>query len=87
MDDERLWKRRFLLFMGARLFGLALVLLGIAIAFSDLLGEGGMPVLGAIIAIMGAIDALFAPRLLKKAWEQQERTAADRPPAGPTGSL
>lgn len=87
MNDERLWKRRFLMFMGARLFGLAVFLVGIAIAFSDLVGEGGMPVLGAIVAIMGAIDAVFAPRLLKKAWEQQERTAANRPPDGPTGSL
>lgn len=73
MDDDLLWKRRFLMFAGARLFGLAMFLLGVAIAYSDLLREGGMPVLGAIIAILGAIDAVFAPRLLKKLWEQQDR--------------
>ena len=25
------------------------------------------------VAIIGAIDALFAPRMLKKLWEQQDR--------------
>jgi hypothetical protein len=87
MDDERLWKKRFWMFMAARLFGLAVFFVGIAIAFSDLAREGGMPVIGGIVAIIGAIDALFAPRLLKKGWEQQDRTAAGRPPDGPTGSL
>ena len=33
--------------------------------------RGGWPQLGAVIAIMGAIDAVFAPRLLKKVWDQQ----------------
>jgi hypothetical protein len=27
---------------------------------------------GAIIAILGVIDALFAPRILKKAWDKQD---------------
>jgi hypothetical protein len=45
----------------------------VAIAFSDLVREGGFPALGAIIAVLGAIDAVFAPRLLKKLWEQQDR--------------
>ena len=72
MDDELLWKRRFLMFMGARLFGLAMFMLGIAIAFSDLLRDGGMPVVGAIVAILGALDAVFAPRMLKKVWEQED---------------
>lgn len=84
MDDELLWKRRFLIFMGARLFGLAIFLLGIAIAFSDLLREGGMPTLGAILAILGALDAVFAPRMLKKVWDQEDE-AAGRREGGPTG--
>ncbi len=36
---------------------------------------GGWPQIGAVVAIMGAIDALFAPRLLKKAWDEQDRSA------------
>ena len=72
MADEALWRRRFMMFMAARLFGLATFLLGIAIAYGDLLREGGWPALGAIIAIMGAIDAVFAPKLLRKHWERED---------------
>ncbi|HET7816932.1 MAG TPA: hypothetical protein VFK58_05085 [Sphingomicrobium sp.] len=73
MADERLWRRRFLAFMAVRLAGVATFLLGVAIAYSDLVREGGWPLVGGIVAIMGAIDALFAPRLLKTLWEQQDR--------------
>ena len=73
MADEALWRRRFLIFMLARLFGTLTFLAGVAIAYSDLVREGGWPALGAIIAIIGAIDAVFAPRLLKKHWDQEDR--------------
>ena len=73
MPDEAIWRRRFLIFMLARLFGLATFFAGIAIAYSDLVREGGWPALGAILAIMGAIDAVFAPKLLKKHWDQEDR--------------
>ena len=73
MDDEAKWKRRLLAYTAARAAGLAIFLLGLAIAYSDLVREGGWPQVGAIVAIMGVIDALFAPRLLKKAWDEQDR--------------
>jgi hypothetical protein len=73
MPDEEIWKRRFHAFLGVRLFGLATFFLGIAIIYTDLLREGGWPTVGAILAIIGTIDAVFAPRLLKKMWEQQDR--------------
>lgn len=72
MADEALWRRRFLLFMMARLFGLLTFLAGIAIAYSDLVRDGGWPALGAIVAIIGALDAVFAPRLLKKHWDLED---------------
>ena len=70
MDDEALWKRRFLVFMAVRLAGLATFFLGIAIAFTDLVREDGMPSLGGILVIVGVIDAVLAPRVLKKIWER-----------------
>ena len=73
MADEQIWKQRFLIFTLVRLFGLAMILLGIAVAYSDLIREGGWPALGLFLAVMGAIDAIFAPRLLKKAWDEQDR--------------
>ena len=33
---------------------------------------GGWPTVGAILAILGAIDALLAPKLLKKQWDLQD---------------
>lgn len=73
MADDALWRRRFHIFMAVRLAGLAIFFLGIAIAFSDLVRDGGWPQVGAIVAIMGAIDALFAPRMLKRLWDEQDR--------------
>lgn len=72
MDDEARWKRRLLAYMGARAFGLAIFFVGIAIIYTDLLREGGWPQVGAIVAILGVIDALFAPRLLKKKWDRED---------------
>jgi uncharacterized protein YjeT (DUF2065 family) len=58
--------------MAVRLAGLVTFLLGIAVAYTDLVRDGGSPAVGAIISVMGAIDALLAPRLLKKMWKQQD---------------
>jgi hypothetical protein len=72
-ENDALWRRRLLLYSLVRFGGLAIFFLGIAIMYSNMLRTGGWPQLGAIIAIMGVIDALFAPRLLKKAWNEQDR--------------
>lgn len=73
MDDEQLWKRRFMIFMAARLAGLLMLAFGVVIALSDLVREGGSPLLGAFIALLGGIDAVFAPKMLKKVWEQEDQ--------------
>ena len=73
MTDEEMWKKRFQLFLAIRLFGLATFLLGIAIAFSDLVRPGGWPLLGGILAVIGVIDAVVAPRILKKGWERLDK--------------
>jgi len=73
MADEDLWRRRFQLFVLIRLFGLATFIVGITVIYTDLLREGGWPAVGAILAIMGALDAVFAPKMLKKVWEQQDQ--------------
>jgi hypothetical protein len=73
MADDDLWRRRFFVFMLTRLFGVATFFLGLAIIYTDLLREGGWPAVGAILAIVGTIDAVFAPKLLRKLWEQQDR--------------
>jgi membrane protein implicated in regulation of membrane protease activity len=71
--DEDVAKRRLLLYSLVHFGGLAIFFLGIAIFYTNLVRPGGWPQLGAIVAIMGVIDAVFAPRLLKKAWDEQDR--------------
>lgn len=73
MNDEDLWKKRFQIFAAIRLVGVATFLLGLAIAFSDLVRPGGWRLLGGILAIIGVIDALVAPRVLKRGWERLDR--------------
>ena len=48
MNDEELWKKRFQIFAAVRLLGVATFLLGLVIAFSDLVRPGGMLVLSTI---------------------------------------
>jgi hypothetical protein len=72
-DDDARWRKRLLLYSLVRFGGLAIFFLGVAIIYTDLLRRGGSPQIGAIIAIMGVLDALLAPRLLKKAWNEQDR--------------
>ena len=71
--SDNVWRKRFQLFMLARVFGVATFLLGIAIAFSDFVRPGGWPLVGGLVSIAGAIDAVFAPRVLKKLWAEQDK--------------
>ena len=73
MTDNNVWKKRFLIFSAVRVAGLAVFMLGIAIAFTDFLRPGGWKLVGGILVICGVIDAVFAPRILKRAWEQADR--------------
>jgi len=72
-DDDALFRRRLLIYSLVRFGGLAIFFLGVAIMYTDLLRQGGWPQVGAVVAILGVIDAFFAPRILKKAWDEQDR--------------
>ena len=69
MADEEEWKRRFLIYMGARLLGLAMMAAGVAIIFTDLLRPGGWPVIGVIVMLLGLIDAVAVPSLIRRQWK------------------
>jgi hypothetical protein len=72
-NDDALWRKRLLIYSLVRFGGLAIFFLGLAIIYTNLVRRGGAPQLGAIVAIMGAIDAVLAPRLLKRAWDEKDR--------------
>ena len=71
MTDEEVWRKRFQVFALVRVLGVATFLLGVAIAYGDLIRPGGWPLVGGILAICGVIDAVFAPKLLKRMWERR----------------
>jgi len=72
MDDDTA-RRRLIAYTLVRAAGLAIFFFGIAVIYTDVVRTGGWPQLGAVIAICGVIDALFAPMLLKKSWDRQDR--------------
>jgi hypothetical protein len=71
-DDDAVWRKRLLAYSAVRFGGLAIFFLGLAIIYTNLLREGGWPQVGAIVAIMGVIDTVLAPRMLKKVWDLQD---------------
>lgn len=72
MTDDKIWRKRFQIFAAVRIAGLLIFFLGLAIAFSDLVRPGGWKLLGGVLAIAGIIDAMFAPRVLKRSWDRLE---------------
>ena len=74
MADDDLWRKRLLLYSLVRFGGLAIFFLGLAIMYTNLLREGGWPQVGAIVAILGVIDSVLAPRLLKRAWDRGDQS-------------
>lgn len=73
MNDEEFWKKRFQIFAAVRLIGVLTFMLGLVIAFSDLVRPGGWKLVGGILVIVGVIDAVVAPRLLKRSWERRDQ--------------
>jgi hypothetical protein len=73
MDEDTRARNRLLAYTAVRFAGLAVFFLGIAVMYTNLLRPGGWPQVGAIIVILGVIDAVLAPRVLKKAWDRQDR--------------
>ena len=55
MSDDELWKRRFLAFGAARIGGVALILFGLAVAFTDLVRPDGFRGLGALLKCSGVM--------------------------------
>ena len=71
MTDEALAKRRFLLFTFARLSGVALIILGMVVAFSNLVRDGGFRQLGGLLIALGTIEMVVVPLILKRSWQSK----------------
>lgn len=64
-------KQVFIVYAATRLVGLAMFLLGVAIAFTDLVQPGGSRLIGGFLAIFGALDAVIMPPFLRRAMEKK----------------
>ena len=73
MDEDEQARNRLLAYTALRLGGVIIFFIGVAIIYTNVLRPGGWPQVGAIVAIVGVIDAFFAPRLLKRAWDGRDR--------------
>lgn len=71
MNQEAIERRRFLLFSLARLSGVVLIVLGMVVAFSDLVRDGGFRQLGGLLIAIGTIEMVVLPILLKRAWQSK----------------
>ena len=71
-DADTKARNRLLAYTAVRMGGLLMFGLGLAIFYTDLLREGGWPQVGAIVIVLGLIDALLAPRILKKHWDRED---------------
>jgi hypothetical protein len=71
VSDEKLWRTRFLILSLVRLVGTAVALLGMVVAFGDLLQTGGNRLLGIPLVVIGLIDLAIAPKILSRRWRQQ----------------
>ena len=72
MDDDTRARNRLIAYTAVRFGGVAIFFLGVATIYTNLVRHGGWPQLGAIVAILGVIDAMLAPRILKRAWDRQD---------------
>ena len=67
-EPDTLWRTRFILMNLAGIAGTAVALLGLAIAYSNLLVEGGSIALGMPIALIGVVASFLAPKYLARRW-------------------
>ena len=75
MDDDTP-RNRLLIYSLARFGGLADLLPRPRDHVHQSRPHRGWPQLGAIVAILGAIYAMFPPRLLKREWDRQDQGRA-----------
>lgn len=71
MTDEDIHKQRFLMFAAARLSGVVLIMLGMAVAFTDLVRDGGFRQVGGLLIAIGTIEMVVLPILLKRSWDRR----------------
>lgn len=66
--DPRIWRNRFIILNLTRIGGTAVVLVGLALWQTDLLVEGGRPLVGFALALIGLVVSFGGPQWLARRW-------------------
>jgi hypothetical protein len=67
-DEETVWRNRFIAINLVRIGGTVVVLVGLAIWYSDLLVEGGSIAIGLPMALAGLVVSFWGPKWLAARW-------------------
>jgi protein-S-isoprenylcysteine O-methyltransferase Ste14 len=70
MNDDTLWRDRFIIVNLVRIGGTAVVLLGLGIWYTDLLRPGGVAAVGLPLAIAGLVVSFWGPVFLARRWKR-----------------
>ena len=68
-DDETLWRNRFIAINLVRIGGTIVVMIALAIWYSDLLVEGGTIAVGLPMALAGLVVSFWGPKWLAARWK------------------
>ncbi len=73
IDDTAGWRQRYMLMMTLRVGGLLIALLGLLLMRGGIILDEEMPVLGAVLVILGLLDAFVSPKILKRWFDKADR--------------
>jgi protein-S-isoprenylcysteine O-methyltransferase Ste14 len=68
-DEETLWRNRFIAVNMLRIGATIVVLIALAIWYTDLLVPGGSIVVGLPLALAGLIVSFWGPKWLARRWK------------------
>lgn len=71
-QDDDLWRNRFITVNLVRIGATAVVLLGLAIWYSNILVRGGSPAVGLPLALIGLVVSFGAPIALSRHWKRKD---------------
>ena len=70
--SDDVWRTRFITLNLVRIGGTAVVLVGLAIWYTNVLVQGGSPALGLPLAIVGLVASFWGPVALSRHWKRKD---------------
>jgi protein-S-isoprenylcysteine O-methyltransferase Ste14 len=71
-DNDDLWRNRFIIVNLVRIGATAVVMLALAIWYTNLLVPGGSIVIGLPLALAGVVVSFWGPKWLSRHWKRQD---------------